>query len=308
NFSQNVTEGILLPLQEAPNSSKEDVLTWSLTPQFRLSEGTLLYAKIATGYQPGGPNVLLPGIPPQVDSSMLTSYELGLKTEFADGAVLLDLAAFRIDWEDIQVITSFAGNNGLINGGEATSQGFEASAVFRPTASLQLGLNAAYTDADVARDFPTVFIPSPPYVVELNTGLGGDRLPYVPKFQWSATMDYFFPVGSWEGQVGGGLRWVDDRVAGTTERQVIVDPTPPGTIVQTTITPPLTLDSYHALDLYGSLSNERWTLRLFVKNATDERAYSSIARLSSALTGATQQLDAVPIQPRTIGLEVDFRF
>jgi len=308
SFSQNVTAGILLPLQESPNSSSEDVFTWSLTPQFRLGEDTLLYAKVATGYQPGGPNVLLPGIPPQVDSSMLTSYEVGLKTQFADGAVVLDLAAFRIDWDDIQVITSFAGNNGLTNGGEATSQGLELSAQFRPTSSLQLGFNAAYTDADVAADFPTVFIPSGPFVVELNTGLAGDRLPYVPKWQWSATLDYFFPLGSWEGQVGGGFRWVGDRVAGTTERQVITDPTLPDPVLATTITPPLELDSYHALDLYASLSKANWTLRGFAKNATDERAYSSIATSSSALTGATAQLNAVPIQPRTIGLEVDFRF
>jgi outer membrane receptor protein involved in Fe transport len=307
-FSQNVTEGILLPLQESPNRSDESVFTWSLTPQFRLAEDTLLYGKVATGYQPGGPNVLLPGIPPQVDSSMLTSYEIGLKTEFADGTVLLDLAAFRIDWEDIQVITSFAGNNGLANGGEATSQGLELSAQFRPTASLQFGFNAAYTDADVAADFPTVFIPSGPFVVELNTGLGGDKLPYVPELQWSATVDYYFPVWGYEGHVGGGLRWVDDRVSGTTERQVITDPGPPRTVLATTITPPLELDSYSALDLYASVSSESWTVRAFARNVTDERAYSSIGSLSSALTGATAQLNAVPIQPRTIGLEVDFRF
>lgn len=307
-FSQNVTEGILLPIDESPNRSSEDVFTWSLTPQFRLGGDSLLYAKLATGYQPGGPNVLLPGIPPQVDSSMLTSYELGLKTQFADGAVLLDMALFRIDWDDIQVITSFAGNNGLINGGEATSQGVELSAQFRPTAALQLGVSAAYTDTKVAEDFPTVFIPSGPFVVELNTGLAGDRLPYVPKLQWSATADYFFPLGAWEGHVGGGLRWVGDRVAGTTERQVVTDPGPPSSVLDATITPPLALDSYRALDLYASVSRGSWTFRAYAKNATDERAYTSISSVSSALTGVTAQLDAVPIQPRTIGLEVDFRF
>lgn len=308
SFSQNVTEGILLPIQETPGSSDEDVFTWSVTPQFKLSEQSLLYAKVATGYQPGGPNVALPGIPPQVDSSMLTSYEVGLKTEFADGAVLLDVAAFRIDWEDIQVITSFAGNNGLVNGGEATSQGLELSAQFRPSASLQFGFNAAYTDASVAEDFPTVFIPSGPYVVELNTGLADDQLPYVPEWQWSATADYYFPVGTLEGHVGGGLRWVDGRVAGTTERQVITDPTPPGTVLLTDITPPLELDSYYALDLYASIGSNAWTLRSYVRNATDERAYSSIASVSSALTGVTAQWNAVPVQPRTVGVEVDFRF
>ncbi|WP_146909411.1 TonB-dependent receptor domain-containing protein [Arenimonas daejeonensis] len=187
DFSQNVTEGILLPIQNSPNSSKEDVFTWSLTPQFQFNDDMLLYGKVATGYQPGGPNVLLPGIPPQVDSSMLTSYEIGLKSQFADGRLILDLAAFRIDWEDIQVITSFAGNNGLVNGGEATSQGLELATQFRATENLTLGFNGAYTDADVAEDFPTVYIPSGPYIVELNTGLGGDKLPYVPELQWSAT-------------------------------------------------------------------------------------------------------------------------
>ncbi len=307
DFSQNVTEGILLPIQNAPNSSKEDVFTWSLTPQLDLSDDTLLYAKVATGYQPGGPNVLLPGIPPQVDSSMLTSYEIGLKTSFADDRVLLDLAAFRIDWEDIQVITSFAGNNGLVNGGEATSEGFEASMQFRATDALTLGVNAAYTDASVAEDFPTVYIPSPPYIVELNTGLAGDRLPYVPEWQWSATADYYFPIGSWEGHVGGGFRWVDDRVAGTTERQVITDEVT-GDPLMETITPPLAIDSYYALDLYAGASNEHWSIRGYVKNVTDERGYSSIGSLSSALTGATAQLNAVPIQPRTFGLEFDYRF
>ena len=309
DFSQNVTEGILLPIANSPNSSKEDVFTWSLTPQFQFNDDVLLYGKVATGYQPGGPNVLLPGIPPQVDSSMLISYEIGLKSQFLDQRLIFDLAAFRIDWDDIQVITSFAGNNGLINGGEATSQGLELATQFRATDGLTLGFNAAYTDADVAEDFPTVYIPSGPYIVELNTGLAGDKLPYVPELQWSATLDYAFALGNWEGHLGGGFRWVDDRVAGTTERQVVTDPTTtPPTVVMEAVTPPLALDSYHALDLYASLANDNWTFRLYAKNATDERAYSFIGSNSSALTGATVNLGASPIQPRTFGLEVDYRF
>lgn len=307
SFSQNVTEGILLPIQESPNESEEDVFTWSLTPQFHLGEDSLLYAKVATGYQPGGPNVLLPGIPPQVDSSMLTSYELGWKAGFADNRVLLDVAAFRIDWDDIQVLTSFAGVTGLANGGEATSEGVEFSTQFRATDALTLGFTGTWTDASIAKDYPTVYIPSGPYIVELNTGLGGDPLPYVPEWQWSATADYYFPIGSWEGHVGGGFRWLDERVNGTTERQVITDGATGAPLV-TTITPPQELDSYYALDLFASVSNDTWSIRGYVKNATDERGYSSMASLSSALTGATAQVNAVPIQPRTVGLEVDFRF
>lgn len=309
NFNQIVEEGLLLPLGETPNSSSESVVTWSLAPQFQLSEDTLLYGKVATGYQPGGPNVALPGIPPTVDSSTLTSYELGLKTLFADRRVQLDLALFRIDWEDIQVATYFNGNTGLVNGGEATSQGVELSLMYRPSAGLTLGFNAAYTDASLTEDFPTLVIPSPPVVVELNSGLAGDRLPYVPELQASLTADYYFPLsGSWEGHVGGGFRYNDDSFAGTTERQVITTADTPPAVLQTTITPPFALDSYNTLDLYAGVTNGTWSIRAYLKNATDERAYTRMSDISSALTGVTESVNASLVRPRTFGLEFDYRF
>src|SRR3546814_2531740 len=37
-FSQNVPEGVLVAIGESPGESDEDVFTWSLSPQFELSE------------------------------------------------------------------------------------------------------------------------------------------------------------------------------------------------------------------------------------------------------------------------------
>ncbi|MBB1061666.1 TonB-dependent receptor [Marilutibacter spongiae] len=308
-FSQNVVGGILLPLGESPNGSSEDVFTWSVTPQYKLGDDSMLYGKVATGYQPGGPNVLLPGVPASVDSSTLTSYELGLKSGFADNRLLIDLAAYKIDWEDIQVVATFNGASGLVNGGTATSQGLEFAAQYRPTADFHLGFNAAYTDADLTQDFPTLVIPSPPYVVQVNSGLKGDRMPYVPKYSFSTTADYYFDVGdNWQGALGAGLRWIDDRVGGTTERQVITTDTTPPTVLDTTITPPLELDSYYSLDLHASLSNANWSFRAYVKNATDQRGYTSISSNDNQVTGATASWLAAPILPRTFGIEVDYRF
>lgn len=311
DFNQVVESGLLLPVGESPNSSIEDVFTWSLTPQFQLSKDTLLYGKVATGYQPGGPNVKLPGVPAQVDSSTLTSYELGMKTMLADNRVQIDLAVFSLDWEDIQVAASFNGNTGLVNGGKARSQGIEFSSMFRPTAGLQLGFNASYIDAELSDDLPTLVFPRSPYVVEVTTGLGGDRMPYTPKLQASLTADYYFPLGSsdWEGHVGGGYRWVDDRVTDTTNRQVISDAsTTPATVLVTDITSPLELDSYHSLDLYAGVSNTQWTIRAYLKNATDERAYSTLSAHLNQVTGVDEELVAAPLQPRTVGLEFDYRF
>ena len=63
----------------------------------------MLYARVATGYRPGGPNVFLPGVPPMVDSDSMTNYEIGVKSSLAGGAVQLEAAVFFMDWEDIQL-------------------------------------------------------------------------------------------------------------------------------------------------------------------------------------------------------------
>ena len=111
----------MVPCGTTPHDSSEDVFTWSVTPQFQVGEDVMLYAKAATGYQPGGPTVLATGLPPVVASSMLTRYELGMKSAFADNRLLFDLVLYQIDWEDIQVASLVNGVSGLVNGGEATA-------------------------------------------------------------------------------------------------------------------------------------------------------------------------------------------
>lgn len=316
-FTQDVTRGFLLAVGTDQNTSSEDVFTWSITPQFQVTPDTMIYAKAATGYQPGGPNVVAPGLPPQVDSSMLTSYELGLKTGFADNRVLLDLTAYQIDWEDIQVASEVNGISGLVNGGEATSRGIEASLQWRPVDGLTLGLNGAYNDAEIDEDFPVIqafdTVPGLGDIrADVNTGLKGDRMPYVPDLTWSLTVDYYVPFGNdgWSMTVGGGYRWVDDRSNATTQREVIylMDPALGDVELMSTLTEPLVVDSYGAFDLYASIGNEHWTFRGYVKNATDERGYSLMDDVTSQITGETHHTAASPIQPRTIGLEVDYRF
>ncbi len=308
-FSQNATAGILVPIGEAPGESSEDVFTWSLSPQFQLSQDVMLYARAASGYQPGGPNVAVPGMPPSVDSSMLDSYEIGLKSQFADRRVTLDVSAFRIEWDDIQVGASFNGIGGLVNGGEASSEGLELSSRFRATDNLVLGLNGAYTKARIKNDFESTVIPQEGYDVVLNTGLAGDRMPYVPEWSWSATAEYVFTTGGgFNGQVGAALRWTGDRVNDTTERQRVTAPGDPSTVLQEVLTPPVEIDGYRALDLYAGFGRGGWELRAYVNNVTGEDGWSSIAPADNQLTGARVQLAAVPIQPRTFGLEFDYRF
>ena len=314
DFVQDAT-GPLIINGTFPNASSENVFTWSVTPQFQLTPDTMLYAKAATGYQPGGPNVVAPGLPPTVDSSTLTSYEFGMKTTFDDHRVLLDLVAYQIDWSDIQVASQVNGVSGLVNGGQATSRGIEGSLRWRPIDGLTLGLNGAYNDANIDEDFPTITVFQPiPGVgtirADINTGLEGDRMPYVPDQTWSLTADYYLPLkNGWGANFGGGWRWVDDRTNGTTNRQVVSLVDPPVGEIDRTITEPLVLDSYWAIDLYAGISNAKWSLRTYMKNVTDERGYSSMTDMTDQVGGTgTHHIRAVPIQPRTFGVEVDYKF
>ncbi len=308
-FSQNGTAGILVPIGEFPGRSSEDVFTWSLSPQWKLGEDTMVYVRAATGYQPGGPNVALPGMPSSVDSSMLDSYEVGLKSQFADRRVSLDLAAFRIDWDDIQVASSFNGIGGLVNGGEATSEGVELAMLLHPTAALSFGVNGAYTKAKVKNDFERTVIPQDGYDVVLNTGLAGDRLPYVPEWSWSAVAEYAFTLsGGYQGQAGAAWRWVGERVNSTSERQQVTAAGDPSTVLVEELTPPVEIGSYSALDLYAGIGRNNWELRAYVDNVTGRKAWSAVSPADSEVLGGRVHLAAVPILPRTVGLELDFRF
>ncbi len=278
-FSE-ITSGALEGLGNVSGASAEDVLTYSLSPRLHFGEDSMLYGRIASGYQPGGPNIALPGVPPAVDASTLTNYEVGLKTMADDHRLMIDVALFDVEWDKIQV----SANNGVVaylaNGGTARSNGLEFSALYTPVAGLRLGLNSAYTDARLTEDVPSI------------SGLNGDRLPSIPKWATSATVDYSFPLpGNWTGRVGGGVRYVGETLSGLEHSATA-----------------LPQDSYTAIDLNADVSNEHWTVRLFVKNLADERVYTNLTALTNAGTGEISQVKGVPLQPRTIGVGFDFKF
>ncbi len=79
-------------------------------------------------------------------------------------------------------------------------------------------------------------------------------------------------------------------------------------MLQEELTPPLSIGSYHAFDVYAGIGRWGWEVRGYVKNVGNERGWSSLEPIAGALSGQTAQLAAVPIQPRTYGLEFDFRF
>ena len=265
--------------------SSENPFTYSVSPRFEVSDDTSLYARVATGFRPGGPNVLPPGSPPGTptfyDSDTLTSYEVGVKAGTADGGFSVDMAAFYLDWEDIQLfaIVNDVGINA--NGGTAVSRGFEFTAALRPTEGLNLSLNGAYTDAYLTQDTDPVV-----------GGFDGDPLSYVPELSLSMNGDYEWAVfGDSVAYVGGDVAYVGERPAAFDVR------TPAGSIRET--------DSYVTLGLRAGIDAGRWSAEVYGRNLADERGVNSILSEDNFPNGA---LGLSIIRPRTVGLALGFEF
>jgi iron complex outermembrane receptor protein len=287
--------------------SSESVFTWSVAPRFEINERTSLYARVAKGYRPGGPNAVPPGAPADFPATFradtLVSYEIGLRGETEDRTFAFDTSLFYLDWENILINTVFIdpntgtafGTNG--NGRRARSLGAEATATLRPMRGLTAVLNLAYTNAELRDD-------TTPEDGALNLvgGLKGDKLPYTPEWSVSLSTDYEWALGgSTRAFVGGNIRLVSDQPGG-------FDPDYRADFGRRP-----ELDGYATIDLRAGVDFERFSITAYVRNLTNSRGLVSTSgyprQIPSVVGGNDVPLAfASSIRPRTIGFTLGARF
>ncbi|MEO1366189.1 MAG: TonB-dependent receptor, partial [Acidobacteriota bacterium] len=132
---------------------------------YAFNDDVLGYLTLSRGFKSGGFNVraqatAFPQSAEPFDDEVLTVAELGLKTVLADRSLVLNLAAFYGDYEDIQVSTftsfdgdgdgvddSFFGN--FLNAGSATLSGLEVEWDWTSRTAYWFGIsgNLSYLDA-----------------------------------------------------------------------------------------------------------------------------------------------------------------
>ena len=268
-------------------TSSEDVFTYSVAPKWKLDEHKSLYLRYATGFRPGGPNVVPPAAPATVpriyDSDSLTSLEAGLKVESTDRAYTLDIALFHIDWEDIQLFARVNNFGVNVNGGKAASYGFEFTGSAYLADGFNVSLNGSLTDTHLIDDTPA-----------LSGGKAGDALPFTPEWSASLNANYEWSVGAQAmAYIGGSLRHLSDQTASY------------DLAYRTAHGKQRTVESYDVFDLQTGVDFGRWTLELYGKNLTDADGKTSTGGIGSVPLGA---LPTGVIRPRTYGLTVGFNF
>lgn len=281
HYSSRVT-----PYTEA--DYQEDGFIYKFNVSWQPSNRLMFYAQAAQGFRPGGVNQVI-GLPAEraaYTSDSLWNYEIGAKTTLARG-VYLNLAGYRIDWDNLQVSARTAGTGsvfGLIsNAGAARVWGAEAEL----SATLLPGLSVSgafgYTDAKLSEDQVSDLV--------VAAGRRGDRIPNVPKITASASIDYKRPVSN----TLTGVARVDASHVGS-----FYSTLSPTDIYRRKV------PAYELVNLRFGIegTDSDWGVYLFANNVFDDVAINQLS--SSANSGGLT--NAISASPRTYGINLMRRF
>jgi iron complex outermembrane receptor protein len=275
-------EGSPSPLDFGNVSTSSTAFTYLATPRFKITPDMMAYARLASGYRPGGPNQTASafGLPLEFKPDKVQSYEIGLKGDLAEHLLSYDASLYYINWREIQLlfIDPNSGFGFISNGSRAKSQGAELSVATRPVTGLDISAWVAFNDAKLTEPFPQG---------SQLVGSQGDRLPFGSRFSGSLSIKQEFPiVADIFGSVGATINYVGDRVGNFTAAGVRQN-----------------YPAYARTDLNAGIRYGDWNGILYVNNVTDRRGvlYGGVGTLPNS---AAFEL----IAPRTIGFNLMKKF
>ena len=262
------------PLHNAPtrdtNQSREEK-EWSgtLKAAYRWNENVMTYGSFARGHKGGGFNLDRvqssnglssggAGITPVLDTSFgaefVDSYELGAKTTWMDGNLLLNATLFRQEYEDFQ-LNSFLGTSFVVRSiPEVISQGIDAEMMWQPQAikGLMLQGGLMYADTQYGDGIPGGDFVAPTGALYK---LQGAQMSFAPKWSGSASATYEWDLGSnLQARFNIGAKYVSEYNTGSD------------------LDPEKMQSAYTVANARFGIGarNERWMVEIWSTNLTDE--------------------------------------
>ena len=180
------------PLKEEYDISPSQ--DWSeFTPrvglQWKANDDILVYGSYSTGYKGGGWQGAAPdavAASKSYDPEHATSWEVGIKADWLNGRLRTNLAAFRTDFEDLQVelLDDVSLTLVVANAADAVIQGLEFEVKARATHWLTLSASGSLIDAEYEE-----------YIDPLRgTDYSGHRIQRTPEYQYSVGADVNLPI------------------------------------------------------------------------------------------------------------------
>lgn len=233
-------------------------------------------------------------------SDTVDNYEVGLKTSWLDGALILNGSVYFIEWTNPQLAATSvnAGTSITVNAGAAETMGLDLSGSWQVTEAFNVRGSFSYTDAQLTEDVPDLVttIDPPGFGTVFEAGQSGDRLPGSPETQFSIFGSYEIPLTNGNlVMIDGGYSWQGDVLDEAAARG-----------------DSLILPSFGRASAAVAYQADRWTAQAYVDNLFDELAETSVAGnalFSQTINGANvRSYRTNVLAPRSIGVRLKYRF
>lgn len=291
---------------------------------YQLDDDLMLYGTVSEGFRIGGSNGVAAcpddiasqenqnvcALPDEVlyKPDTTTNYELGFKSVWAKNTVHFNAALFHVEWDAPQVGgATFYGQQPItVNAEGAAASGIEVSTRLILTDEFKMYATYSYTDAKLTADAPYLFQvvdEQGSAIQDFYDGKDGDRLPGSPKQQVSLGATYNAELFDLPLDINYGLTYQSDvysKVGLRADGEVL-----PG---------------YALSNIQAKLSDDNWSVTLYVDNMFDKYAYSSVRRdkgdiglakfddMNANGTDLQRNYGHYLIQPRKVGIRFEYLF
>ena len=328
--------GFPINLSKSESGNRERAnLSWHITPDI------MAYYTFSQGFRPGGFNrthslpdgtVFLAGEAPFLKgvsatkqfnkpagyhSDNLINNEVGLKSEFLDRRVLLNVSAYRMKWTDVQLSLFdpvHLGNTIFdINGPSYTIKGFELQLVARVTDGLTVQGSGSWntTEQTNAPCLPSNRVspgnPTPigQCITQVNGlpytnpyGVLGTSPPFSPPLMFNLRARYDSTAGAYH-----PFAWVGaSHIASMrNEPASFPDGNDPAQNPPTTTLLRYTIPGYTTYDGALGVAKDNWVAQITGSNLTNSNAATN-------LSSGQFIKSAIPLRPRVLTFQFDYKF
>jgi len=298
-------------------------ITWNF------SQNGLVYYLFSQGFRPGafnrsqgdvaqGPGGAQYDKPNGYSPDSLNNNEIGLKTQFFDHRLQVNLSAYYMQWDNVQFLffnpTELGNTTFGVNGPNYTIKGVEYQVVGKVTDAFTVQTSGSYNDNTQATSPCLIdnISTSPAFgkcitqVEEKGVGL----VPFVNPFGTIGSTPAFSP--SFKGNIRGVYVWpvfedykataiVGGEYTGSMYNEPGTYSSGAGVLIPTTTLLRYLQPAYATMDASISVSKDRWTATLYGTNLFDNHA--------STYTSSAQFIKSeVPLRPTVVGLKIAAKF
>lgn len=295
----NGSQLLPLPVGNEPNTGRKQWVNvgGKIGADYHVTDEAMVYGFYARGFKSGGFNgsvTVQENIGPY-NPEYVDSFELGLKSQWLDRRLQVNLAAFLNKWKNMQVEQfTFSDpttlNSQILNAGRATTKGVELQVQAVPIHGLHLEGTLGYLSAqyDQFNSTPNALCPPAPQVQPLGCAVSyaGRDLPYAPHWTGSLSGTYDFDLFTGTAETSVQYTYSDAKWGNYT--QAISEALPAVGLLNGNVswTPP----------------NGSWTIALWGRNLLNKTYFAS------ALDAPPLFTEAVLGNPREWGVDFKFKF